>query len=242
LRDGKLYAINSDGTEKWSFQTGGPVESSPAIGSDATVYVGSGDGKLYAISPTGSQKWAFTTGGPVESSPAIGSDGTIYVGSNDYNLYAINPDGAGKWRFLTGGSVESSPAIGSDGTVYVGSYNGNFFAFRSSSRGLASSPWPMFHRNAKHTGRAPGAGRPCFIATAAYGSAFSSEVNALRQFRDKYLLTSGLGRAFISAYYALSPPLADCIAKRPIMGTIARIGLYPVLGLGKWLVGENGSR
>ena len=36
------------GTPIWEFETGGPVHSSPAIGSDGTVYVGSGI-KLYAI-------------------------------------------------------------------------------------------------------------------------------------------------------------------------------------------------
>ena len=33
----------------WEFETGGYVTSSPAIGSDGTVYVGSWDNKLYAI-------------------------------------------------------------------------------------------------------------------------------------------------------------------------------------------------
>ena len=33
----------------WEFETGGDVFSSPAIGSDGTVYVGSSDNKLYAI-------------------------------------------------------------------------------------------------------------------------------------------------------------------------------------------------
>ena len=33
----------------WAFETGGAVNSSPAIGSDGTVYVGSKDNKLYAI-------------------------------------------------------------------------------------------------------------------------------------------------------------------------------------------------
>ena len=37
------------GTPIWEFETGRNVNSSPAIGSDGTVYVGSGDGKLYAI-------------------------------------------------------------------------------------------------------------------------------------------------------------------------------------------------
>ena len=33
----------------WEFETGDVVISSPAIGSDGTVYVGSNDEKLYAI-------------------------------------------------------------------------------------------------------------------------------------------------------------------------------------------------
>jgi len=37
------------GTVLREFETGGWVHSSPAIGSDGTVYVGSGDKKLYAI-------------------------------------------------------------------------------------------------------------------------------------------------------------------------------------------------
>ena len=37
------------GTPIWEFETGDKVYSSPAIGSDGTVYVGSFDKKLYAI-------------------------------------------------------------------------------------------------------------------------------------------------------------------------------------------------
>ncbi|MDP6035956.1 MAG: PQQ-binding-like beta-propeller repeat protein, partial [Verrucomicrobiota bacterium] len=37
------------GTVIWEFEAGGGVSSSPAIGSEGTVYVGSGDKKLYAI-------------------------------------------------------------------------------------------------------------------------------------------------------------------------------------------------
>ena len=69
------------------------MDSSPAIGTDGTIYVGSRDKNLYAINPDGSKKWAFKTGNWVTSPPAIGSDGTIYVGSKDKNLYPISPDG-----------------------------------------------------------------------------------------------------------------------------------------------------
>ena len=37
------------GTVIWEFETGDAAFSSPAIGSDGTVYVGSRDNKLYAI-------------------------------------------------------------------------------------------------------------------------------------------------------------------------------------------------
>jgi outer membrane protein assembly factor BamB len=48
--DKKLYAINGkNGIKLWEFETGDIVYSSPAIGPDGTLYVGSDDKKLYAI-------------------------------------------------------------------------------------------------------------------------------------------------------------------------------------------------
>ena len=108
----------------WEFKTGFCV-SSPAIGSDGTIYVGSWDNKLYAINgKTGDKLWEFVTVGNVYSSPAIASDGTVYVGSRDAKLYAINGENGVKlWEFETGIYVDSSPTIGSDGTGYVGSWD-----------------------------------------------------------------------------------------------------------------------
>ena len=93
----------------WEFETGDDVYSSPAIGPDGAVYVGSGDKKLYAINgKTGVKLWEFETGGQVSSSPAIGSDGTVYVGSDDNKLYAINgKTGNHLWEFQTGDVVHS---------------------------------------------------------------------------------------------------------------------------------------
>ncbi len=58
------------------------------------------------------------------------------------------------WRFPTMAEVSSSPAIGPDGTVYVGCSDGYVYAVYSTSLGLADSPWPMFHHDVRHTGRA----------------------------------------------------------------------------------------
>ncbi len=135
----------------WSYATGNDdVLSSPAIGADGTVYVGSRNGILYAIKSDGTgSKWSYTTGGAIVSSPAIGADGTVYVGSYDNNLYAINSDGTLKWNYATGNDVTSSPAIGADGTVYVGSYDHYLYAINpngtlkwnyTSGNSVASSP------------------------------------------------------------------------------------------------------
>jgi outer membrane protein assembly factor BamB/TPR repeat protein len=154
---GKVYALNpATGEKKWEAATGGPVVSSPAIGADGSVYVGSDDKKVYALDgKTGAKKWEFETGGWVHSSPAIGSDGTVYVGSWDKKIYALDgKSGAKKWEFVTGGRVLSSPTIGPEGTLYIGSLDKKIYAIQTSSQGLAKSPWPMRGQNPQHTGRA----------------------------------------------------------------------------------------
>ncbi len=47
----------------------------------------------------------------------------------------------------------------------------------------------------------------CYVATAVYGSYDCPEVWTLRRFRDLYLSQSWHGRAFIKAYYTISPAL-----------------------------------
>jgi len=103
--------------------------SSPAIGPDGTIYVGSYDSSLYAVNPDGTLRWRYLTQGAVRSSPAVGADGTVYFGSDDNHLYALNPDDASvRWSYQTSGDVHSSPAIAVDGTVYVGSDDDRLYA------------------------------------------------------------------------------------------------------------------
>jgi outer membrane protein assembly factor BamB len=125
-----IYAINSNGTLRWRFATGGHVSSTPALAADGTVYAGSQDNSIYAIAPDGKRQWEFRARDDVESSPAIEEDGTIYIGSDDNRLYALSPQGQMLWAFTTGDDVRASPAIGHDGTVYIGSYDGLLYAIR----------------------------------------------------------------------------------------------------------------
>jgi uncharacterized repeat protein (TIGR01451 family) len=69
----------------------------------------------------------------------------------------------------------------------------------------------------------------CFIATAAYGSPIEPHVMALRQFRDRYLQNSTLGRAFIRFYYRYSPPIAAVIAEHDWLRLLVRMLLTPLV-------------
>lgn len=75
----------------------------------------------------------------------------------------------------------------------------------------------------------------CFIATAAYGTETASQLDVLRDFRDQVLLKNALGSRFVEAYYKLSPPVADFIAKNDFLRAIVRVVLIdPVVNLLQW--------
>ena len=114
----------------WAYVTGNIVDSSPAIGPDGTIYVGSKDSKLHAINPDGTLRWTVSGTYSFDCSPAVGLDGTVYMGANDGYLRAIT-NGVVKWSRYLAGAIFSSPAIAADGTVYVGvqNVNSNVVAF-----------------------------------------------------------------------------------------------------------------
>lgn len=96
-----LYAVNPDGTKKWLFTSlaNEYSESSPAIGTNGVIYIGSGSNKFYAINPDGTKKWDFQTNSAIDSirsSPALASDGTVYFSTfwGKY-LYALSGESAG---------------------------------------------------------------------------------------------------------------------------------------------------
>jgi len=75
----------------------------------------------------------------------------------------------------------------------------------------------------------------CFIATAVYGTETADQLDILRDFRDQVLLENTLGSRFVAAYYRVSPPLADFIAKNDFLRAIVREVLVdPVVNLLQW--------
>ncbi len=78
--------------------------------------------------------------------------------------------------------------------------------------------------------------KPCFIATAAFGSPLNGSVVVLRRFRDRILLANSLGEHFVNLYYRYSPRLAAAISVRPLARKIVRTLLWPLVVLSSlWL-------
>jgi hypothetical protein len=76
---------------------------------------------------------------------------------------------------------------------------------------------------------------PCFVATAAYGSALAAQVSVLRHVRDRYLMSVAPGRVLVDAYYALGPRAAGVIERRAALRAAVRWLLFPLVALAKTL-------
>ena len=127
-----LYAIKSDGSGiLWKNVIGADLYSSPALGNDRVVYIGSECGnegpkhsRLHAIDmATGATVWSAQLGLDVTySSPAISNNGTLYIASMD--------------MYTEGGE------------------RGMVYSFKTNSTGLLSGAGsPRFHGGNSSTGR-----------------------------------------------------------------------------------------
>lgn len=130
--DKGIYALNSDGTERWRFyEQGMGFITAITVARDGTLYF-TDQQKLYSLNPDGSKKWDFCCGprgGSAQGGPAIGANGDIYViwtGFLSYTdgesgaLHAYSPDGTLKWsvRLDLGYTRLTAPSVGRDGTIY----------------------------------------------------------------------------------------------------------------------------
>jgi peptide/nickel transport system substrate-binding protein len=75
----------------------------------------------------------------------------------------------------------------------------------------------------------------CLIATAAFGSELTPQVQFLRGFRDNYVMKSVSGSAFMNAfnavYYSFSPQLADYERQQPWLQSTVKTAIYPLFGI-----------
>ena len=86
-----------------------------------------------------------------------------------------------------------------------------------------AQPTPMKDKN----------GGGCLIATAAFGSELSPQVQQLRELRDNTILNTKSGMSFMTTfnqfYYSFSPTVADFEREQPIFKEVVKITLTPML-------------
>lgn len=128
-RDGKLYAVKADGSQKWLYDTGATnknLDCFPAVKGDGSiVYILDGDNVFHAINTSdGSKIWSQNLEGTANKAGAVAidKDGRIYVGTRSY-IYAFNHEGEQLWRASAAVTEIGSFAI--DGsTLYAAQISG----------------------------------------------------------------------------------------------------------------------
>ncbi|MCE7697384.1 MAG: PQQ-binding-like beta-propeller repeat protein [Methanobacterium paludis] len=133
---GTLFAVYSNGTIKWQYNTGnvGNVYGDPVIDSNGIIYFTSGVGNVFAIDTKTNPndvgvKWVHSTAESTQGNVALSPDGeTLYYGTTKGYVHALNTtDGSEKWKYYTD-DIEGTPVVSSNGTIYVGNYWGTFYA------------------------------------------------------------------------------------------------------------------
>ncbi|MCH7472440.1 PQQ-like beta-propeller repeat protein [bacterium] len=145
----ELLAYNADGTQRWTFSSGGKVMSSAALGQDGSIYF-CDEKYLYALSPDGVEKWRYRTGKSYPAAPIAGPDGTIYIFQFRENvtfnfasqpqgqprawamsILALSPKGKPLWQWETPAGTVRNLMVGPSGTVYL--------IYTDNSKGYANS-------------------------------------------------------------------------------------------------------
>ncbi len=136
-------AKESSGSLNWDLKLEGNLDSSPSIGPEGDIYVGSSEGYLYSLSPGGEKNWRFNASAGIDSSPAVGEEGNIYFGDRNGNFYSLYSNGTLRWVRDIGAPFEgigenatpspifSSPVVTSDGSILVAIQRSMLFSFYS---------------------------------------------------------------------------------------------------------------
>jgi outer membrane protein assembly factor BamB len=123
-----LYAVASDGAERWRLPLLGNVEyAKPAVARDGTIYIRASTGiqggsRLLAVEPQGQVRWEVADAGATD--PVVGPDGTIYVAGTRQEFLAVRPDGTRRWTATLDTRVTSPAVVDHEGRVCFGTDDG----------------------------------------------------------------------------------------------------------------------
>jgi len=166
--DNSFYAVNSDGSLRFTLQTGDKVQSSPSFldyNGVTYIFFGSNDDMIYAVDSEGNvlAGWPLdvngTIGGSVVFSDLDGDGAPEAVAATDIgDLLAFNLDGSYINYFPIGNDFPSSgsPMIANldddgDLEIFVGS-GSNLFVVDIKELGSTANYWNMYRGNSQRSG------------------------------------------------------------------------------------------
>ncbi len=134
-----VYALNPDGTVKWTFEHQEKMEAGVTwYGGDTdhpqgVLYAADEKGVVSAVNPVdGALIWSFDyegdDAGKIKAAPAVGPDGTVYILSEKGHLLALESHAASaeqKWMLVFDDQgFTFAPVIDAAGTIYLAGENG----------------------------------------------------------------------------------------------------------------------
>jgi outer membrane protein assembly factor BamB len=143
--EGSLYAITLEGDLFWDrpISLGDTIESSPMIGSNGDIYVGSirtgSGGLLNCVNTDGEILWQFEMGLIEYSSPAVDTHGRVFICANEPVgpdnkgvLKALSSDGRLLWNYEADDITYASPVIANNEDIFEGEDQAIYLATYSS--------------------------------------------------------------------------------------------------------------
>ena len=128
---GTFYALNPDGSKRFSIEGYEPFYSSPALTYDGTIIITSGNddfdpysGHIIGFRPSGRERFIIDANYNIYSQPAIAEDGGIYVSTYGGHIYKLNIEGDVHWSKFQGPSIFRPPILLDSNTVVFPSYIG----------------------------------------------------------------------------------------------------------------------
>ena len=166
--DDHLYAINSDGSLRFSVLTGDKVQVSPSIlelNGELFIFFGSKDDKIYAVNLNGNalSGWPVDLGNDIVSSPCFADfdgDGSpeIATAVNGPELFVLHIDGTPYWHFpintdglLRGAITNADLDLDGDLEIFIGGGE-NLLGIDVKETGSVANMWNMHRGNPGRTG------------------------------------------------------------------------------------------
>ena len=130
--DGSLTALDAaSGVRSWTVALGDRAYSTPCVGANGTIYVGSDAKRFYAVTPQGAIAWKLETAGEADTGAVVAGDVVVFAAGA--SVYAVRAGGDVAWRFDAKKKVFTAPAVelgesGEKGRILFGSQDHHVYA------------------------------------------------------------------------------------------------------------------